>query len=187
MLRFLPAILAGLPLLAACTAGVPAAAPGAPPPDGFGDPVRGAALSAPLMLGDTARYAGRPAQAALAAVQLEIVAEAFLHDPRYLHAVSGTAQHTVRLARTELREAIGIAPDAPADPVIAQLRQAASALDAGQTAQAEAALSGPNFPAGPRATLAHLGQLPHLDRVSEAAGAISNEMWRLDSPRPDDD
>ena len=147
---------------------------------GFGDPVRAAALNAPRLLGDTSRLAGRPAQAALAAVQLETIAEGFRSDPRWMHEVSGSARATVETGRAELRQAIGIAPDAPPGPVIAQLREAAAALEAGSRIRAEAELSGPHFPAGGAATLARLSNLPFLPRVSEAAGAANQEIGRRD-------
>lgn len=148
---------------------------------GIGDPVRGAALNAPRLLGDTSRLAGNPAQAALAAVQLEFLTEEFRTNPIYMHNVSGGTLFTMRQGRAEMRAAIGIAPDAPPDAVIAQLRDAAAALDAGSRARAEAALSGPMFPAGSAETLRRLGALPFLPRVSEAAGAANGEIRRFDS------
>lgn len=163
-----------LALLGAC------ADPAAQHVAGFGDPVRGAALSAPWWLGDTGRLAGQPAQAARAAVQLEVIAHAFETDPRYRHDVSGSALHSVRLGRTELRRAIGIAADAPPDVVIPRLRAAAAALDVGAGAEAEAALAAPTFEA---ASLTRLGQLPPLPRVAEAAGAAWMEIRRLDGSR----
>ncbi len=166
-------LLALLPFLGACTPD-----PAATHLFGFGDPVRGAALHAHRLLGDTSRLAGQPGRAALAAVQLEVVADAFETDPRYSHDVTGSALHAVRLGRAELREAIGIAQDAPAEPVIAQLRAAAAALDAGSIARAEAALSGPMFPSGGAATLARLARLPFLPRVREAAAAAYQEVQR---------
>lgn len=168
--RLLPLLL----LLAACEAD-----PAADHLGGFGDPVRGAALNAPRLLGDTSRLAGQPAQAALAAVQLEVLADAFRSDPRYMHDVSGTARASVEAGRAEMRRTLGIAADAPPETVIAQLREAAAALDAGSRARAEAALSGPAFPGGGAATLARLGRLPFLPRVSEAAGAANQEIGRL--------
>ena len=161
-------------LLAACEAD-----PAADHLGGFGDPVRGAALNAPRLLGDTSQLAGRPAQAALAAVQLEVLADAFRTDPRYMHDVSGTARASVEAGRAEMRQAIGIAPDAAPATVIAQLREAAAALDAGSRVRAEAALTGPAFPNGGAATLTRLGRLPFLPRVSEAAGAANQEIGRL--------
>jgi hypothetical protein len=147
---------------------------------GIGDPVRGAALNAPALLGDTSRHAGRPGRAARAAVQLEVLADAFQNDPRYAPEASGAVQHATRLGRAEMRQAIGIAPDAPPEAVIGQLREAAAALDAGSPARAEAALSGPMFPAGGSATLARLGRLPTLPRVAEAAAQANAEIRRID-------
>jgi hypothetical protein len=161
--------------LGACTAD-----PAADHLFGFGDPVRGAGLNAPRLLGDTARLAGNPAQAARAAVQLEVLHEAFRNDPRYAPRASVQALNSTRLARAEMRQAIGIAPDAPAEAVIAQLREAAAALDQGNPARAEAALSGPMFPQGGATTLRRLGNLPFLPRVSEAAGIAALEV----QPRP---
>ena len=161
-------------LLAAC------ADPAAEHLGGFGDPVRGAALNAPRLLGDTSRLAGRPAEAALAAVQLEVLADAFRNDPRYRHDVSGTVRSQVEIGQAEMRRTIGVAPDAPAEAVIAQLRAAAEALEAGSSVRAEAELSGPHFPAGGTETLRRLSRLPFLPRVSEAAGAANREIARLD-------
>lgn len=169
--------------LALASLGAACADPAAEHLFGFGDPVRGAALHAPRMLGDTARLAGRPAAAARAAVQMEVLATAFREDPRYVHEATGAVQHSTRLGQAELRRAIGIAPEAPSASVVASLRGAAAALDQGRPARAEAALSGPDYPAGGAETLARLGSLPHLPRVAEAAGAAAAEIRRLDQMR----
>ncbi len=164
-----------LGLLGAC------ADPAAENLGGFGDPVRGAALHAPRLLGDTSRLAGRPADAALAAVQLEVLADAFARDPRYAPEASIAVLAATRAGRAELRQAIGIAPEAPPEQVIGQLREAAEALRAGSRQRAEAALTGPAFPAGGAAALTRLARLPFLPRVSEAAGAAQQEIARLQS------
>jgi hypothetical protein len=169
--------------LALAALGVSCADPAAEHLMGFGDPVRGAALNAPRMLGDTSRLAGRPAAAARAAVQLEVLTTAFHEDPRYVHEATGAVQHSTRLGQAELRRAIGIAPEAPSASVIATLREAAEALDQGRPARAEAALSGPDYPSGGAATLARLGTLPYLPRVAEAAGAVVAEIRRIDRQR----
>lgn len=161
-------------LLGAC------ADPSAPYLGGFGDPVRGASLSAPFSLTDTSRLQGQPAEAARAAVQIEMIADAFETDPRYMHAVRGPALHALRVGRRDMRAAIGIAPGAPPQLVIFRLREAAAALDAGKTGAAELALGDPAFPAGGAATLARLANLPSLPRVRDAAGAAWFEVSRLD-------
>ncbi|NKC33748.1 hypothetical protein [Falsiroseomonas selenitidurans] len=163
-------------LLAAC------ADPAAEHLGGFGDPVRGAALHAPSLLGDTTRLAGNPAAAARAAVQMEVLAEAFRTDPRWRHTVSGAALHATGQGRAELRRALGIAEDAPAEAVIASLRDAAAALDQGRPARAEAALTGPDWRLGGAGTLARLNALPRLPWVEEAAAAAYAEIRRQDGP-----
>lgn len=150
---------------------------------GFGDPVRGAAVHAPWWLGDTSRLAGQPAQAARAAVQMEVLAEAFRSDPRWMHTASLQAWHGTGLARAELRAAIGIAPDAPSDLVIASLRDAAAALDAGSQVRAEAALTGPAFIVPPQDAIRRLSTLPRLPRVTEGANAAFAEMRRAEGRR----
>ena len=104
---------------------------------GFGDPVRGAALHAPRNLGDTSRWDGQPAQAALAAAQLEFLAVEMRTNPRYAPAVSPTVVQQLDRGRDEMRQFLGIAPDAPPETVITALRQAGAALQAGDRTRAE--------------------------------------------------
>ncbi|WP_135470602.1 hypothetical protein [Crenalkalicoccus roseus] len=164
--------------LAAC-----AAEPGAPYLAGFGDPVRGAALWAPRDLADTSRWAGQPARAAEVAAQLELLTDGMLTSPRYAPEVDPGVAHLLSEARAEMRAYLGIAPEAPAEPVIAALNRAARALHAGSRARTEAALSAPFFTAGPLVTLARLEAMPRLPRTAAAAGAAAAEIARLDRPR----
>jgi hypothetical protein len=143
---------------------------------GVGDPVRAAALQAPRTLGDTSQYRGQPAGAARAAAQLEFLTSELETNPRYAPSVSPTLVEQLRVARTEMRQAIGIAPDTNPQLVVTSLRRAAAALDAGSRAGAEAALSGTAFPDGPEATLNRLGNLPRLPRTAAAARQASDEF-----------
>lgn len=170
----LPALLSAL-LLLGCSS-----MPGTPWLGGLGDPVRGAALRAPSTLGDTSRWAGRPAEAAEAAAELEFLASEFETNPRYAPEVNPAVTQQLNAGRREMREFLGIAPSAPPDLVRAGLRRAAAALRAGSRAGAEAALSGPAFAYGPPATLGRLASMPRLPRVSEAAGAAAAEINRLE-------
>lgn len=172
-----PALLAAL-LLFGCSA-----APGTPWLGGFGDPVRGAALRAPVTLGDTSRWAGRPAEAAEAAAELEFLANEFATNPRYAPEVNPAVTQQLDAARREMRGFLGIAPDAPPDLVRAGLRRAAAALRDGSRAGAEAALSSPVFAYGPSATLGRLASMPRLPRVAEAAGGVAAEVDRLERRR----
>lgn len=159
------------------------AAPGTPWLGGFGDPVRGAALRAPITLGDTGRWSGRPAEAAEAAAELEFLTNEFATNPRYAPEANPAVPQQLDAARREMREYLGVAPTATPELVIAGLRSAAAALRAGSTARAEAALAGPAFVYGPAATLGRLASMPRLPRVSEAAGGVAAEIDRRDRRR----
>lgn len=142
---------------------------------GIGDPVRGVALQAPFVLGDTARFAGDPASAAFAAAQLEFLTRSFEEAPRYAGVVSGTTVIALQQARQDMRAAIGIPAAEHSELVENRLRLAGQALRAGDRARAEQALAG--FRAG---ALDRLAALPALPRVATAAGMASNEIMRLD-------
>ncbi len=173
----LPAFLSLL-LLAGCSA-----TPGTPWLGGLGAPVRGAALRAPIALGDTSRWAGRPVEAAEAAAELEFLANEFATNPRYAPEANPAVLQQLEAGRREMREYLGIAPAATPELAIAGLRGGAAALRAGSRARAEAALSGPAFVYGPAATLGRLASMPRLPRVAEAAGGVAAEMDRLERRR----
>ena len=150
---------------------------------GFGDPLRGAALYAPRNLGDTSRWAGRPAEAAVAAEQLEFLTDGLLASPRYATELNPAVVQSLTIARAEMRTYLGIAPAADPKVVVTSLRRAAAALHAGSRANAEAALTGPAFTAGPAETLARLAAMPRLPRTAEAAGLVASDFDRLDRRR----
>ena len=150
---------------------------------GFGDPVRGAAFHAPRILGNTSRWEGRPADAAVAVEQLEFLASELATSPRYAPEINPAVLQTLQRARTEMRGYIGIPASADPQVVIESMRRAAVALRAGSRAQAEAALTGSAFPEGPEVTLARLNAMPRLPRTAEAAGAVAAEIDRMDRRR----
>ncbi|MCK8786711.1 hypothetical protein M0638_20265 [Roseomonas sp. NAR14] len=168
------AALATLPLaLAACQE------PGGTHLMGIGDPIRGAAISAPQTFGNMSRFNGRPAEAAEAAAQLEFLASAMPAHPRYQTSVQPTVFMQLTRARAEMRDAIGIRADAPADPVIAALRTAAAALRDGNLQRARVALTTSDFLNPPDVTLQRLGSLPRLPRSAEAAGGVAIAIQNL--------
>ncbi|WP_237217864.1 hypothetical protein, partial [Falsiroseomonas oryziterrae] len=130
-MRALPILL----LLAACAA-LPPAQP-LPPvhTTGASDPTRQAVLAASWAFGTPGRLAGRPAEAARAAGQVEYLAAALPQDQRWIGA-RPTVFPALRDARVELRDALGIRQDAPDEAVGRALLDAGSALDAGNRAGA---------------------------------------------------
>src|SRR3712207_5739547 len=89
--------LLALLVLAACAEDPPANSRG-----GLGDPVRGAALYAPRNLGDTSRWQGRPAEAAVAVEQLEFLTSELATNPRYAPEVNPAVLQSLQVARTEM-------------------------------------------------------------------------------------
>lgn len=164
--------LLSLPLLAAACAEDPAQSY----IWGIGDPVRGAGLNATRMLGDTSRWDGDPAGAAIAAAQLEFLARSLRDDPIWSFRVNPATIQELQAAVAEMRNALGISPTASNADVETLLRQASQALRAGSEARALAVLSGPNFTVPPQEVLRRLGSLPRLRRVSAAAGMAGNEI-----------
>lgn len=147
---------------------------------GIGDPVRGAALHAPRSLGDTGRLAGRPADAAIAAAQLELLESELRTSPRYAPEINPAVTAQLSAARAEMRGWLGIAPGAPTEVVQQGLRRAAAAIREGSPVRAEAALAADAFAAGPRETLARLSAMPRLPQTAAAAGQAAAEVARLD-------
>lgn len=145
---------------------------------GIGDPIRGTALNATRMLGDTSQYDGNPAGAAIAAAQLEFLARSFRDDPIWSFRVNPATTQELQAAVLEMRNALGISPTAPNAVIEQLLRQAGQALRAGSQARALAALSGPNFTVPPEEVLRRLGSLPRLRRVASAAGMANEEAFR---------
>lgn len=145
---------------------------------GAGDPLRGAAVNAERLLGDTSRWHGDPAGAALAAAQLEFLARSFEDDPRVSVTADFGTLHALRMARFEMRRQIGMPTSVPGEVAEQRLRLASQALRTGSTAQAEALLD----VCHPGA-IQRLSDMPRLPRVAEAAGFVSTELWRGGSGR----
>ena len=136
---------------------------------GLGDPVRAGALNAPWDFGSTAELAGHPAAGALAAFRMEQLAQAADESPLWQVHAPGTLQPQLRMARVQMREALGITPEVPPAAAQGALYRALTDLRAGDRAGAETALAVPGFTLGGAGTLARLGNLPRMRLVDEAA------------------
>lgn len=128
-------------------------------------------LVAAYAFGDTRRLAGRPADAARAAADLEWIAVALPQDFRWTGA-NPLLFGQLRAARAELRGALGIAPDASPVAVTQRLGSAARLLDEGRRSDAAAAL-------GEEAALDRLAALPRLPRAAAATALAQAELGRL--------
>jgi hypothetical protein len=160
------------------------APPAAAPMDlvrGVSDPGRAAIAAAATAFADRAAgLAGQPEAAARAAAQLEFATEALGRDPRFAPIPDGIRREML-LARTELRDALGVAESAPPGQVVDALLAAARALRAGNAARAAAALPAPTFRPGGERSVARLGELGPLPQAANATALAAREVERLDA------
>jgi len=152
------------------------------PPDavqGAGDPTRGAIIATAYAFNTPGVLTGHPAAAARAVARYEYLATEIPFGPRWrgFNPAVGTE---LSAGLAELRPALGIAPDAQAQPVVTALFGASRALEAGDAAAAERLLSGPAFSAGGPATLLRLAALPPTPRAGAAAALAAGELDRQD-------
>jgi hypothetical protein len=141
---------------------------------GAGDPTRAA------VIGSAYAFASRPEgpDAARAAAEVEYLATELPSGPRWVD-FNPTVTLGLQQARSELREALGIAADAPPQAVVDALFAASRALHRGDAQAACAALAAPVFPHG-GATLRRLAHLPDLPRTRTATALAERELYRVE-------
>lgn len=143
------------------------------------DPLREPARAAPFEYGHPNALAGRPAEAARAAAEIEAFAQAAESDPFWAYGRSAELLPQLQIARREFREALGVPRGVPPEVARRSFATASLALRRYDTAAATAALA----PVGGAATLARLGALPRLPRVEEAAQVVAQEANRPNRSR----
>lgn len=175
-------VLLALPLLAACAAMPPGESAVLPRDavNGAGDPARTAVLTTNSVFQNRSPAAGQPAAAARAIAQMEFLAVDLPQNNAFTGASPSLGSELVQ-ARSEWRGVLGIAPGAPAQPVINALYAASRALEAGQTEAAAAALPSTLFSRGGSATIAQLSALPRMPKTA-AAAATAQQALRTASP-----
>ncbi|MBD0272689.1 MAG: hypothetical protein ICV73_12265 [Acetobacteraceae bacterium] len=180
----LRSLLVALPPFVGGCAGADAPVPSAVLPsdavEGAGDPTRAAIINTAYAFNAPARLAGRPDEAARAVANYEHLAVEIPTGPRWV-GFSPLVGLELRRGLEEVRNAVGVAPEAPPQQVVDALYAAARTLRAGDTEAARRVLSPPVFPAGGEATLARLAALPPLPRAGFAASFAAREMNRQDS------
>ncbi len=152
------------------------------PPDavqGANDPTRAAIIGAAYAFGTPSSLNGQPAAAARALANYEYLATELPYGARW-RGFNGTVSTELAAGLRELRPALGIAADAPAQSVVQALYAASRSLNADDRTAAERALSVPAFTAGGPATLQRLTALPPLPRVAAATALAAQELDRQD-------
>ena len=148
---------------------------------GAPNPARAAIEAAASAFADRgARLLDRPAEAAQAAAQLEYATEAFYTDPRWAAMPEGVRREMV-LARSELRDAIGLDEAAPSGRAVSALLGAARALRAGDRRRAATALAPPLFRPGGEGSIARLADTGPLPQAANATALAQAAAARLDA------
>ncbi|WP_043334879.1 hypothetical protein [Belnapia moabensis] len=145
------------------------------------DPARAAIGGAAQAFADRGRgLSGQPVAAAMAAARLEYATDALATDPRFA-PIPEAIRRQMELARTELRDALGVQESAPPRPVIDGLLAAARALRANDRAAAARALPAPLFRPGGERSVARLGDLGPLPQASNATALLAQQIAQLDA------
>jgi hypothetical protein len=174
-------LLAVLPLFGGCVESSPLPSVALPPDavEGAGDPTRAAIINTAYAFANPATLAGRPAEAARAVANYEYLAVEIPTGPRWV-GFSPLVGVELRRGLEDVRNAVGIAPDAPPQQVVDMLYVALRALRAGDAEAARRVLQPPFFENGGEATLARLANLPRLPRAEFATSLAASEMNRQD-------
>jgi hypothetical protein len=139
------------------------------PPGEFasGDPDLAAVSYAAAAFSDQASTYGEPAAGAEAVLAVEYIAGAMNTEPRWA-TLDPDIQGQLLRARALVREAIGVAPNAPSQAVVDALATARRALQNGDRAEAAAAFHPPVFTLPPDKTIEALANLPYMQPVNVA-------------------
>lgn len=158
----------------------PAAAP-AGLAEGTVDPGRGAITAAAAAFAERGRgLIGQPEAAARATAQLEFATAELGRNPRFA-SVPDSVRREMLLARTEVRDALGIAEAAQPEEVVAAMLATARALRAGNARAAAASLPSPLFRPGGERSVARLGEIGPLPQASIATSQAARQLERMDA------
>lgn len=145
------------------------------------DPAITATQTATFAFAHPAAMQGRPAEMALAIASLDAMAGQFSTVGRWSN-MNPLAQLEMLQARTQVRAILGISPDVPSQTVIDALVGAAHALDRGNRARAERALTGPGFAMPPEQMIALLAHFPPVPIANRATMFASRYLYPGGAP-----
>jgi hypothetical protein len=161
--------------LAACGALPAAQATPYLPPGVFGvyeDNDIGAINFAAWAFASPANTAGRPLDAMKAVIAVEYLPGELQENPRWI-AIGRDPRFNLAQARRDVRQALGIRPDAPPQMVVNVLL---NALATGDQAGTLRALSSPIFLQPPDQTLARFARMPYVQSANLATSRLSDAI-----------
>jgi hypothetical protein len=119
---------------------------------------------------------GNPAEAARAVVALEFLSGELTENPRWIGMDAAVKLHMGR-ARDELRQILGIRPDAPPQVVVNTLLALELNLQTGNQPAALQVLSSAIFTQSPDRTLQVLSNLPYVQEANLATSRASGQSF----------
>jgi hypothetical protein len=164
-------------VVASCAAATPPPDTAQVPPGAFGlfDNDVGAANIASWAFGSSARTRNDPVDAARACAAIDFLAGELRSNPRWI-GLSPFTKHDMLQARGDIRQVLGIRPDAPSQIVVNALLQFAAAWQVGDQAAATRVLTAPVFTLPPQQTLQILADLPPIRSANIASADAPNQM-----------
>lgn len=121
--------------------------------------------------------------AAKAVIALEYLSIELKENPRWVSMDPATAVHMAR-ARDQLRQILGIRPDAPAQAVVNVLLALIQDLQAGNQQAAMQVLASPIFTKPPPETLRILSNLPYVQEANLATSRAAEQAFPAGGPPP---
>jgi hypothetical protein len=122
-----------------------------------------------------ARTANDPVDGARACAAIDYLAGELSTNPRWI-SISPLAKQKMLQARVDVRQVLGIRPDAPSQIVVNSLMQFAAAWQYGDQTTAMHMLSAPVFTLGPEQTLQILSNLPMISSANLASMDANTQM-----------
>ena len=176
--------IAGL-CLSACAPLPPTPATPYLPPGVYGvylDNDTGAINQSAWAFASPANTRGNPVDAIKAVIALEYLPGELRANPRWVGMDLSVKQRMAQ-ARQELRQILGIRPDAPPQLVVNALLGAAESLEFNTPGNALQALSAPVFVNPPEQTLRLLSNLPYVQTANLATSRAEGESMAKDGSR----
>ena len=125
---------------------------------------------------DASRTYGNPVAGAQAVLAMDYIAGQLNSSPRWANIDAATQQQLLQ-SRAEVRQALGIVPNAPSQAVIDSLVTARNDLAGGDTAAAARALNTPLFSRGGEQTVQALANLPYIQVANVATTHANEELF----------
>jgi hypothetical protein len=125
---------------------------------------------------------GNPLEAIKAVVALEFLSGELKENPRWI-GMDQSIKLRMGLARNELRQILGIRPDAPPQIVVNTLLALGLNLQSGNQPAAMQVLTSPIFIQPPDRTLQVLSNLPYVQQANLATSRAESQSFPTDGPR----